>query len=92
MGCCHITPQVLLPSGVIRVDCKPGTANFRVAEDVIWKSEQKTATIGVVPGFPSKNKSKGVDELNQIGTIAKAVKVVRVRNRNQISCVESFSP
>eukprot|EP00037_Helgoeca_nana_P010941 m.97247 g.97247 ORF g.97247 m.97247 type:complete len:840 (-) comp20515_c0_seq1:1095-3614(-) len=77
--------KVLLPSGVIRVDCKPGTANFRVAEDVIWKSEQKTATIGVVPGFPSKNKSKGVDELNQIGTIAKAVKVVRVRNRNQIS-------
>eukprot|EP00038_Savillea_parva_P007535 m.170844 g.170844 ORF g.170844 m.170844 type:complete len:867 (+) comp13296_c0_seq1:255-2855(+) len=77
--------KVLLPSGVLRVDCKAGTSNFRVVEDVIWKSNRKSALVGVVPGFPSKGKTSGVHELNEIATIAKAVKVVRVRNRNQIS-------
>eukprot|EP00035_Acanthoeca_spectabilis_P023468 m.449472 g.449472 ORF g.449472 m.449472 type:complete len:836 (-) comp19826_c0_seq1:112-2619(-) len=77
--------QVLLPSGVLRVDCRPGTANFRVAESVVWKSsDRKTALIGVVPGFKG-GKTAGVGELNEIATVAKAVKVVRVRNRGQIS-------
>lgn len=71
--------KVLLPTGVLRVDCKPGTANFRVAEDVVWRSDRTTSMIGVVPGF------KGGDELNAIGTAARAVKIVRVRNRGQVS-------
>ena len=61
------------------MDCKPGTANFRVAEDVVWRSDRTTAMIGVVPGF------KGGDELNAIATSARAVKIVRVRNRGQVS-------
>mmetsp|Transcript_11486 Transcript_11486/g.29394 ORF Transcript_11486/g.29394 Transcript_11486/m.29394 type:complete len:850 (+) Transcript_11486:180-2729(+) len=76
--------KVLLPGGVLRVDCKPGSSNFRVAEDVVWKSDRKTAVLGAIPGFPSAGQ-QGVAELNAIGTVAKAVKVVRVRNRSQIS-------
>lgn len=84
LNVCHAI-QVLLPSGVLRVDCRPGTANFRVAESVVWKSsDRKTALIGVVPGFKG-GKTAGVGELNEIATVAKAVKVVRVRNRAQIS-------
>jgi ATP-dependent Lon protease len=74
-----VDSQVLLPTGVLRVECRPGTPNFRVAEDVVWRSDRTTAMIGVVPWF------KGGDELNAIGTAARAVKIVRVRNRSQIS-------
>ena len=53
---CH---QVLLPSGVVRIDCAPNTPNWYLAEAVIWNADRKTTVVGVVPGFTKGGSSSG---------------------------------